>query len=150
MGHKKILIICLIFSFVILGLSYWGLDYYRGAPCPGFLEDCSSYKLRMGAMKPLIIFLPFFSAVLLYVIFFSKKVFKLWAKCASVVLVFLILLVAGSPISCDGIVCVDKGVAARLAAGIFPVVSFFVITISAIVFKIRERKGNIDTSGTKA
>ncbi len=134
MGYRKKILLLFFGSVVFFALCYcfwWYTDKYGNCQ---HLQSCLNYQLYMGLIKPLIYFSPVLFGVLIYLLFFPQKVFSRWLKWMIVVIPLLVLDTATTPIFCQGIICSDKEMIARFDSFLFGLISFLVITISAVIF----------------
>ena len=140
MEHRKKILIYAIGTLILWVLIYCLRLFFQTQPCQGTLETCLTYQLNLGFLGPLLILLPYLLGLFIFLFFFSKKVFVIWRNCSIVLLPLVLLVIGLTPVSCRGFICFDRGNIARGLSFLYALVSVLVIIISAIVFKVKEKK----------
>lgn len=140
MNYKKKILISLSALLIISLLSYLYTLYIINC---NHLNDYSCSTLFFDELIPMFVLTPLFiSAPLLFVIFFSERVFNVWKKFAIFAIPLMligILLIKVTPNECDMMFCVDRTFMIYFSGILYLILSILVTSISAIYFKIKNR-----------
>ncbi len=136
--RKKILI---LFGALLITslLSYLYTQYIINC---NHLNNYSCGTIFFDELIPMFILTPLFiSASLLFIVFFSKKVFDVWKKFAVFAIPLMligILLIKVTPNECDLMFCVDRTFMIYFSGILYLILSVLIAVISAIYFKVKK------------
>lgn len=138
MNYRKKIIIGFILSLMIPVLIFIKVSLKEGLPCNNFgFFSCLNFVLDEKYI--LFIILPLFiSASLLFVIFFSEKVFNVWKKFSIFfipIMLIGIILTKVNPNECGSLVCVDRTFIIFFSGILYLIFSIFITSIYAIYFR---------------
>lgn len=122
-----------LLSILITLREGFSCDSYGIYSCFDFILD---ERYILFILTPL-----FISASLLFVIFFSERVFSVWKKFAFFAIPLMlvgILLIKVTPNECDMMFCVDRTFMIYFSGILYLILSILVTSISAIYFKIKK------------
>ena len=132
-----IIVLLLLFPSLYYLLVRYSLVCRNSIICQNFI---------LYELTPSVLFIPLFiSASLLFVIFFSEKVFKIFKKFiifAVPLMLLLIIITKSDPLSCGMFLCVNRTFVVFLSGGLYLFISIVITFISAIYFKTKDKKQN--------
>ena len=139
MNYRKRILICVVFSLILWGLVYL-LGFLLMKNNCGTNDLCPANFISFQIIQPLFFLLPFFAGIFVFLLLFSEKVFTVWKKFALVAIPLMVLIIIITPTECRSLFCFDKGRAAILIGILYAILSVLIIVISAIIFKIENKK----------
>ena len=137
MSHKKKITLLLVLSVIVFAVGYVLLHANNFGLC-NLMQNICTDSMQLGLGKSIVWGIPVVSLILLVLLFFSEKIFKLWSKFSVAFIPLAILWMAFTPVYCGSFfsICLSTDILLRLLSIIFLLISFAII----IYKKVRESK----------